>query len=415
MADYDLTLSRAAIPDLLEQPAALGKLVETILSQVLEAQMRDHLGAERYERSEEREGYRNGYRERQFSTRVGPFVLRVPQTRDGSFSSDIFERYRRSEQAFVLGLMEMVINGVSTRKVTHITEALCGTAFSKSTVSRLTKALDVPVSAFLTRRLEAAYPFVIVDALFTKVRTEKRVISKALLIASGVRADGYREVLGLAIGDAESFAAWDEMFRGLKDRGLREVDLVVSDDHRGLRQAIDKNFVGATWQRCQVHVMRNLLGHSPSKERAAVAAAAKLIFAAADRAEAQRRHAEFQARFARTAPKACACLETAFEDALAILPLPEKYRRRLRSTNMQERLNEEIRRRERVIRIFPNDQSAMRMVGALLAETNDDWQERPYFDMTEYREWRAAMVTASRTPPKPRPKSSPKPKLRKAA
>jgi transposase-like protein len=402
MADYDLTLSRSAIPDLLEQPAALGKLVETILNQVLEAQMRDHLGADRYERSEEREGYRNGYRERQLSTRVGPLVLRVPQTRDGSFSSDIFERYRRSEQAFVLGLMEMVINGVSTRKVTHITEALCGTAFSKSTVSRLTKALDVPVSGFLNRRLEATYPFVIVDALFTKIRTDKRVVSKALLIASGVRADGYREVLGLAIGDAESFAAWDEMFRGLKDRGLREVDLVVSDDHRGLRQAIDKNFVGATWQRCQVHVMRNLLGHSPSKERAAVAAAAKLIFAATDRAEAQRRHAEFQARFVQTAPKACACLDTAFEDALAILPLSEKYRRRLRTTNMQERLNEEIRRRVRVIRIFPNDQSAMRMVGALLAETNDDWQERPYFDMTEYQEWKATVVAASTSPPKPK-------------
>ena len=302
----------------------------------------------------------------------------------------------------MLGLMEMVINGVSTRKVTHITEALCGTAFSKSTVSRLTKALDVPVSGFLNRRLEATYPFVIVDALFTKIRTDKRVVSKALLIASGVRADGYREVLGLAIGDAESFAAWDEMFRGLKDRGLREVDLVVSDDHRGLRQAIDKNFVGATWQRCQVHVMRNLLGHSPSKERAAVAAAAKLIFAATDRAEAQRRHAEFQARFVQTAPKACACLDTAFEDALAILPLPEKYRRRLRTTNMQERLNEEIRRRVRVIRIFPNDQSAMRMVGALLAETNDDWQERPYFDMTEYQEWKATVVAASTSPPKPK-------------
>lgn len=253
MADYDLTLSHDAIPALLEQPAALGKLVETILNQVLEAQMREHLGADRYERSEERDGYRNEYRERQLSTRVGPLILRVPQTRDGSFSTEVFERYRRSEQAFVLGLMEMVINGVSTRKVTRITEALCGTAFSKSTVSRLTKALDEPVAAFLARRLEAPYPFVIVDALFTKVRTDKRVLSKALLIASGVRADGFREVLGLAIGDAESFVAWDEMFRGLKNRGLRDVDLVVSDDHRGLREAIAKNFVGATWQRCARH------------------------------------------------------------------------------------------------------------------------------------------------------------------
>jgi transposase-like protein len=389
VADYDLTLSRAAIPDLLEQPAALGKLVEAILNQVLEAQMREHLGAGRYERSDEREGYRNGYRDRQIFTRIGPLTLRVPQTRDGSFSTDIFERYRRSEQAFVLGLMEMVVNGVSTRKVTHITEALCGTMFSKSTVSRMTKALDGPVSAFLNRTLAASYPFVIVDALFTKVRTEKNVVSKALLIASGVRADGFREVIGFTIGDAESFATWNGLFCSLKDRGLRDVDFVVSDDHRGLRDAIARNFAGATWQRCQVHVMRNLLGHSPSKERAAVAKAAKLIFGASDRAEAQRRFDDFQASFAKTAPKACACLEAAFEDALAVLDLPEKYRRRLRSSNMQERLNDEIRRRERVIRIFPNDAAAMRMVGALLAETNDDWQERAYFDMTEYHEWKA--------------------------
>ena len=312
--------------------------------------------------------------------------------RDGSFSTDIFERYRRSEQAFVLGLMEMVVNGVSTRKVTHITEALCGTSFSKSTVSRLTKALDEPVSHFLNRKIEFGYPFVIVDAMFTKVRTEKRVVSKALLIASGIRNDGYREVLGLAIGDAESFVTWDELLKSLKDRSLSNVDFVISDDHRGLRDAIAKNFVGATWQRCQVHVMRNLLGHSPTKERAAVAAAAKLVFAAPDRAEAERRHAEFQLRFAKTAPKACACLEGAFDDALAVLALPEKYRRRLKSTNMQERLNEEIRRREKVIRIFPNDQAAIRMVGALLAEKNDDWQERAYFDMDEYHEWKSATV-----------------------
>ncbi len=224
MADYDLTLSRDAIPALLEQPAALGKLVETILNQVLEAQMREHLGADRYERSEGREGYRNGFRERQLSTRIGPLILRIPQTRDGSFSTEIFERYRRSEQAFVLGLMDMVVNGVSTRKVTHITEALCGVAFSRSTVSRLTKALDEPVAAFLSRRLDSTYPFMIVDALFTKVRMDKRVVSKALLIASAIRADGYREVIGLSIGDAESFSAWHEMFRDLKARGLRDVD-----------------------------------------------------------------------------------------------------------------------------------------------------------------------------------------------
>jgi putative transposase len=404
MADYDLTVSRSAIPDLLEQPAALSRLVQTILNQVLEAQMSEHLGADRYERSDDREGYRNGYRERQITTRIGPLVLRVPQTRDGSFSTDIFERYRRSEQAFVVGLMEMVVNGVSTRKVSRITEGLCGATFSKSTVSRLTKALDEPVSAFLNRRLDERYPFVIVDALFTKVRIDKRVVSKALMVASGIRADGYREVIGLAIGDSESFTTWDELFRSLKSRGLKGVDYVVSDSHSGLRDAIAKNFAGATWQRCQVHLMRNLIGHAPAKERASVIASAKRIFAAGDRAEAQRRHHEFQERFATSAPKAAACMEAAFDDAMAVIELPEKYRRRLRSTNMQERLNEEIRRRERVIRIFPNESSAIRMVGALLAEINDDWLERAYFDMTDYNEWKESASPATA-----------KEKLRKAA
>ena len=402
MADYDLSVSRSVIPELFEQPTGLARLVETILNQLLEAQMSEHLGAARHERSDERDGYRNGYRDRQLATRIGPLTLRVPQTRDGSFSTEIFERYRRSEQAFVVGLMEMVVNGVSTRKVTKITEGLCGTAFSKSTVSRLTKALDIPVSAFLTRTLDTDYPFVIVDAMFTKVRTDKRVVSKALLIASGIRKDGYREVLGLMIGDSESFATWDAMFKDLKARGLHNVDYVVSDNHAGLKAAIAKNFIGATWQHCQIHLMRNLMGHSPAKQRAAVIAAAKLIFTAPDRTEAVRRHAEFQERFAKTAAKACECLEAAFEDALAVIVLPEKYRRRLRSTNMQERLNEEIRRREKVIRIFPNDQSAIRMVGALLIEQTDDWQERAYFDMDEYNEWRTALKVTQLPPIKSR-------------
>lgn len=393
MADYDVTLSRTMMPALFDQPNGVAKLVEAVVNQVLEAQMTEHLGAEPHERSEERTGYRNGYRERHFSTRVGPLVLRVPQTRDGSFSTEIFQRYRRSEQAFVLGLMEMVLNGVSTRKVTEITEALCGAEFSKSTVSRLAAALDERVTPFLSRRLESAYPFLIVDALFTKVRSDERVASKALLIVSGVRIDGFREILGLAIGDAESYAAWDELFKKMKDRGLHNVDFVVSDDHRGLRDAIAKNFIGGTWQRCQVHFMRNILAHSPRRERATIAADLKLIFQSPDRGEANRRCAAFVQRFAKIAPKAVACLEAGFEDALAVLCLPAKYRRRLRTTNMQERLNEEIRRRERVIRIFPNDASALRMVGALLAEMNETWQERLYFDMDEYLEWKLAQST----------------------
>jgi len=395
MAGYDINVGRDLLPGLLSGQNGLAKLVETVLNQILEAQVAEALGADRHERSDERQGYRNGYRARTLYTRVGPLTLLVPQTRDGSFSTDIFKRYQRSEQAFVLALMEMVVNGVSTRKVSVITEELCGASFSKSTVSSLCAGLEPRVRAFNERRLEGEYPFVLVDALFIKSREADRVVSRAVLIVSGIRSDGYREILGVRMGDTESFATWDETFRWLKGRGLKGVMFVISDDHGGLTEAAARQFQGASWQRCQVHLMRNILGQCASRHRADVAAAAKLVLQAPDMSEAKRRLAEFVERFAKTAPKSVECLEAGFEDAMAVMSLPEKYRKRLRSTNMQERLNEEVRRRERVIRIFPNDESALRLIGALLAEQNEVWQERKYLDMDEFREWAAAKKTPS--------------------
>lgn len=390
MAGYDISVGRDLLPGLLSGQDGLAKLVEAVLNQVLEAQVTETLGADRHERSEERQGYRNGYRPRTLFTRVGPVTLQVPQTRDGSFSTDIFKRYQRSEQAFVLALMEMVVQGVSTRKVSAITEELCGASFSKSTVSSLCAGLEPRVRAFNERRLEGEFPFVLVDALFIKSREEDRVVSRAALVVSGIRSDGYREILGVRIGDTESFATWDETFRWLKGRGLKGVMFVISDQHGGLTEAAAKHFQGATWQRCQVHLMRNILGQCSPRIRPEIAQAAKLIFQAADMDEAKRRLNEFGERFQKTAPRAVACLEEGFEDAMAVMALPEKYRKRLRSTNMQERLNEEIRRRERVIRIFPNDDSALRLIGALLAEQNELWQERRYLDMDEFAEWATA-------------------------
>jgi len=394
MAGYEVRVGKDLLPGLLSGHDGLAKLVEAVLNQILEAQVTEALGADRHERTEERAGYRNGTRVRTLYTRVGPVTLQVPQTRDGSFSTDIFNRYQRSEQAFVLALMEMVVQGVSTRKVSAITEELCGASFSKSTVSALCAGLDGRVRTFNERRLEGDYPFVLVDALFLKSREDDRVVSRAALVVSGIRSDGYREILGVKIGDTESFATWDETFRWLKGRGLKGVMFVVSDSHGGLTQAVVKHFQGVTWQRCQVHLMRNILGSCSAKVRADVAAAAKLVFQAADMAEAKRRLAEFVERFKKTAAKAVACMEEGFADAMAVMALPEKYRRRLRTTNMQERLNEEIRRRERVIRIFPNDESALRLIGALLAEQNDAWQERRYLDMDEFAEWNATRAAA---------------------
>ena len=387
MAGYDISVGKELLPGLLNGQDGLAKLLEAVLNQILEAQATESIGADKHERSEERQCYRNGYRPRTLYTRVGPVTLQVPQTRDGSFSTDIFRRYQRSEQAFVLALMEMVVQGVSTRKVNAITEELCGASFSKSTVSALCSGLEPRVRAFNERRLDGNYPFLLVDALFFKSRDEERVVGRAALIVSGIGEEGKREILGVRIGDTESFSTWDETFRWLKGRGLGGVMFVVSDNHSGLVQGITKHFQGASWQRCQVHLMRNLLSSSPVKLRAEVAAHAKIVLHAQDMVEAKRQLSAFIEHFGTSAPKAVSCLEEGFADAMAVMALPEKYRRRLRTTNMQERLNQEIRRRERVIRIFPNDESALRLIGALLAEFNEAWAERLYLDMDEFKEW----------------------------
>lgn len=388
---YQVDIDANLLSGLLSGQDGLAKLLESVLNQVLEAQATETLGADRHERNEDRQGYRNGYRARTLFTRVGQVTLQVPQTRDGSFSTEIFKRYQRSEQAFVLALMEMVVNGVSTRKVSAITEELCGASFSKSTVSQLTAQLEPRVRAFNERKFTKNYPFIIVDALYIKTREDDRVVSKAVLTVSGINEAGYREILGLKIADSESGGTWDDFFIWLKGRGLKGVMFVISDAHAGLRTAAQRQFRGASWQRCQVHLMRNLMSKSSVRQKTEVIEFARRIFAASDMIEARRRLSEFVQRFEKTAPKVVDCMEEGFDDAMAVMCLPEKYRKRLRTTNMQERLNEEIRRRERVIRIFPNEASAHRLIGALLAEKNEAWQENIYFGMSEFDEWRQAL------------------------
>ena len=387
MAEYEVTLNEALLSSLLNGgKEGLAALLESVLNQVLEAQAEEQLGAGRYERSAARTGYRNGHRTRQIYSRVGPLVLRVPQFRDGSFSTEIFQRYQRSEQAFVLALMEMVVQGVSTRKVAKITEELCGTTFSKSTVSRLCAALDARVSVFNERPL-GWFPFMLVDALYVKVREAERIVSKAVLLVSGINAEGYREVLGVRIGDSESEGFWLDCFRWLKERGLCGVVFVVSDEHKGLVNALRRCFQGTVWQRCQVHFVRNVLSHTPSRHKEAMGKGLRRIFRSETAEEARAKAHALIDEMEAKAPKAVSCLEEGLEDALAVLALPEKYRRGLKSTNMQERLIQEVRRRERVIGIFPNEASALRLIGALLAELHEDWQGRRYLCMEEFHEW----------------------------
>jgi len=392
MTQYQLTLDSDTLQHLFGGDGQMAHLLEQVLNQVLEAQVTDHLQAAPYERTEQRQGYRNGDKPRQFTTRVGTLSLRVPQVREGQFSTELFARSQRSEQALVLTLMEMVVNGVSTRKVAQITEELCGKEFAKSTVSDLCKGLDPVVHAWNERELShQCFPFLLVDALVLKGRERGQVRALSALMATGVNAAGYREILGLQLGDSESEASWTSFFTWLKRRGLQGVDLVVSDDHGGLVKAVRMQFQGATWQRCQTHLARNVLDAAPKALHDELHARVRAVFEASDQETARTLLDKLVSDYAERAPAAVATLERGFDDATAILALPAAYHKRLRTNNGLERLNEEIRRRERVIRIFPNRESVIRLLGALLSELDEQWTTgHRYVEMAAYWQWRKA-------------------------
>ena len=391
MTQIHLTLDDDILKDLWlgNKESGVAKLLEKVFDAVLQSQASEQLNADPYERSDDRAGYRNGYRTRSLTTRVGTLILHVPKFRDGNFSTELFERYQRSEKALMLSLMEMVVQGVSTRKVQEITETLCGTSFSKSTVSALCQNLDPIVEAFRNRPLERHYPFLIVDAIYMKARDDQRVKSRGFLIATGVNGEGNREVLGYEIADSESEESWSNFFERLKARGLRAVDLVSSDNHGGLKNAIQKQFQGASWQRCQTHFSKNLLDKVPKKLKAEVKTALTDLYNAPDLKQAKSRKARMLEIYEETAPKAMKLLDEAFDDITAVFALPQPYHKRLRTTNGIERLNEELRRRERVIRIFPNDQSLIRLMGTVLMEHHEKWiNGKKYFNMGGYFEER---------------------------
>jgi len=388
MAQLDITLDTELLHGLFTKDSrddSFSKLLEAIFNQVLIAQSTEQLGAAPYERSDERLAYRNGFRDRELTTRIGTLNLRIPRHRNGHFSTSLFSRYQRSEQALVLAMIEMVINGVSTRKIENITEELCGKAFSKSMVSDLCKKLDPVVYAFANRPLRCEYPFLTADAIYIKVREDHRVKSKSLLIATGVNQEGYREILGFYLCESESETSWDEFFTELIQRGLQTPRLVTSDNHKGLVNAIQKRFPGSSWQRCQTHFSRNLLDKTPKALQPQVKEDLRKVYEAVDMDSARKAKNELLNQYSAKAAKAMDLLDEAFDDITAVLSLPLRYRKRLRTTNGIERLNQEIRRRERVIRIFPNEASALRLMGALLIEQDEKWfTGRKYFEMDVY-------------------------------
>ena len=374
----------SAAPDLasLLDGSSAGELIPALatrgLQQLIELEVAAVLGADRHERTEERLGYRNGYRSRTLTTQVGDLALQIPKLRAGSFIPSILEPRRRIDQALYAVIMEAYIGGVSTRKVDSLVAALGSqSGISKSQVSRICQEIDQQVQAFLARPLESSsYAYVYLDATYLKGRLGKaqQVCSRAVVVAMGVNEDGRRELLGLKVGDSESETFWAEFISHLKERGLDGVKLVISDAHSGLTKAIRRQLQGSVWQRCRVHFARNLLQCVPKAHQGMVTAALRSVFAQETAEEIQSRWDDLAASLAERFPKAAGLMHEAKEDVLAFRHFPKEHWKKIWSTNLLERVNEEIKRRTRVVGIFPNDPAITRLVGAVLLEQHEHWQ-----------------------------------------
>jgi len=392
MAD-DLSM---ALLDLLRKQGLDGDVdflresMRTLSQRLMELEVDEHVGAARYARTAERSGQRNGYRERQWDTRVGSMTLAVPRVRDGSYFPALLEPRRRAEQALVAVVQEAYVQGISTRKVDDLVQSLGMSGISKSQVSRLCEGLDAEVQRFRERRLAGAYPYVWLDATFVKVREAGRVQAQAVVIAIGVRESGEREVLGLDVGPSEDGAFWLQFLRSLVARGLAGVQLVISDAHQGLKHAIAAALAGASWQRCRVHFVRNALALVPKAAAEMVAAAIRTVFAEPDAAASQRWRLVadgFRGRY----PRLATLLDDAEADVLAYLAFPAAHWRQIWSNNPLERLNKEVKRRTNVVGIFPNPAAVVRLVGMVLAEQHDEWQAgRRYFSAESLAKLRLA-------------------------
>lgn len=362
-------------------------LLQSVLQEVLEAEMTEALGAEKSERTGGRQGYRSGYYDRKLVTRVGVLELRVPQDRAGQFSTALFERYQRSEKALVSTLAEMYVQGVSTRKVKAITEELCGHSFSASTVSQATARMDEDLKAFFDRRLEEPYPYLILDARYERVREGGVVSSQAVLVAIGVDWEGRRQVLGVSLANRESRSSWRTFLAGLRERGLHGVEYVVSDDHAGLKAAIREILPEAAWQRCYVHFLRNALDYLPRKHDDDCLMELRWFYDRRDLDEVRRDIAQWVTKWQAKYPKLVAWVEENVEETLTYYRLPRAHHKHMKSTNMLERLNQELKRRTLVVRIFPNAASCLRLTRALAIETHEGWLEATrYLNMEHLKE-----------------------------
>lgn len=360
---------------LMEQKDFLQPVVQEAVQAILEVEMEECLQAGKHERSAERMGYRSGYYRRRLITRVGTMVLRVPQDRAGHFSTQVFEQYQRSEKALVAALAQMYVQGVSTRKVAAITEELCGHEFSASSISAITARLDARLEEFSHRALPEAFPYVILDARYERVREGGVIVSRAILIALGIDWEGRRQVLAVEYANRESQSSWREFLLQIKGRGLKGVQFVVSDDHPGLKAAIREVLPGVWWQRCYVHFLRNALDYLPRKADDDCLQELRWMYERRNVEEARRDLKQWLEKWAAKYPKLCAWVESNIEETWTFYRLPVTHHKHLKSTNLLERFNQEIKRRTLVVRIFPDEASCLRLVRAVAAEQHEEWME----------------------------------------
>jgi transposase-like protein len=367
---------------LLDDTDFLRSIVQKNLQKLLETEFDHYIQASPYERTDNRRGYRNGSYSRKLKTRVGTIELDIIRDREGNFSTELFRRYSRSEQALLLSLVEMYLQGVSTRKVKKIVETLCGISVSKSQVSSLSKQLDDVLARWRNRPLKEEYPYLVIDARYEDIRENGLVNSQAVLLVIGIRSDGKREILSIEMGDSENEEEWSRVFNKLKERGLKGVLYGVSDDHKGLVKAFKRVFQGVSWQRCQVHFMRNYMSKFSRKESKEYVLKLKDIFSAPDVEQARNRRDEVVKELEQKKPSVAQWLDEEIEYCFSVYQLPAEHRQRMRSTNMIERFNQELLRRSRVIRIFPNKESCIRLFGSMCIEQTEKWLSgSKYLDM----------------------------------
>lgn len=352
------------------------KLLEALMHLAMEQEITEHLKARRHERSGERSGYRNGYKPRTLGTRVGELTLQVPQARGTEpYHPSLFARYQRHERALLVACAEMYFQGVSTAKVQQVLEAMGAQELSAMSVSRIAAELDEQLEVFRNRSLaHKDWRYLMIDARYEKVRVAGHVVSQAMLVTAGFAGDGSREILDFRIADSESLESWGGLFAGLKDRGLKGLELVVSDAHGGIRAALARHFQGVAWQRCRVHFKRELAKQVGYKKLPELMRDIAGVYAGSDAAECRRRGQEMAQRWATTAPGVARLLESGLEDTLTVLRFPEHHQRRLASTNLLENLMKQLKARTRVVGIFPNRASCERLTGALLLERHESWQ-----------------------------------------